>query len=61
MEARLQSMIAKTMEVLTMKASRNWVDPFDEMSDDDFYAQVDRLFSARSGSVAVSPRTCWTA
>jgi len=39
-----------------MKASRNWVDPFDEMTDDEFDAEVVRLFSARSGSVAVSLR-----
>lgn len=39
-----------------MKASRKWVDPLDEMSDDEFDAQVDRLLSARSGSVAVSLR-----
>ena len=39
-----------------MNASRNWVDPFDEMSDDEFDAQVVRLFSARPGSVAVSLR-----
>ena len=39
-----------------MKAARNWVDPFDEMSDDEFDAQVDKLFSARPGSVAVSLR-----
>lgn len=39
-----------------MKASRSWVDPFDEVSDDEFDAQLVRLFSARSGSVAVSLR-----
>jgi predicted DNA binding CopG/RHH family protein len=39
-----------------MKASRNWVDPFDEMTDDEFDAEVVRLFSAGSGSVAVSLR-----
>ena len=39
-----------------MKAYRNWVDPFDEMTDDEFDAQVVRLSSARSGSVAVSLR-----
>jgi predicted DNA binding CopG/RHH family protein len=36
-----------------MKAARDWVDPFDEMSDKEFAAQVDQLFSARPGSVAV--------
>ena len=39
-----------------MKAARNWIDPFDEMSDEEFDAQVDQLFSARPGSVAVSLR-----
>ena len=39
-----------------MKAARKWVDPFDEMSDEEFDAQVDQLFSARPGSVAVSLR-----
>jgi predicted DNA binding CopG/RHH family protein len=39
-----------------MKASRDWVDPFDEMTDDEFDAEVVRLFSAGSGSVAVSLR-----
>lgn len=39
-----------------MKAARKWVDPFDEMSDEEFDAHVDALFSARPGSVAVSLR-----
>ncbi len=39
-----------------MKAARNWVDPFDDMSDEDFDAHLDELFSARPGSVAVSLR-----
>ncbi len=39
-----------------MRAARNWVDPFDEMSDEEFDAHVDELFSARPGSVAVSLR-----
>ena len=39
-----------------MKAARDWVDPFDEMSDEEFDAQVDQLFTARPGSVAVSLR-----
>ena len=33
-----------------------WVDPFDEMSDEDFDTHLDALFSARPGSVAVSLR-----
>lgn len=39
-----------------MRAARNWVDPFDEMSDDEFDAHVDALFSSRPGSVPVSLR-----
>lgn len=39
-----------------MKVARNWVDPFDEMLDEEFDAHVDALFSARPGSVAVSLR-----
>lgn len=39
-----------------MKSARKWVDPFDEMSDEEFDAHVDALFSTRPGSVAVSLR-----
>jgi predicted DNA binding CopG/RHH family protein len=39
-----------------MKAAGNWVDPFDDMSDEEFDAHLDELFSARPGSVAVSLR-----
>ncbi len=39
-----------------MKTAGNWVDPFDEMSDEEFDAHLDELFSARPGSVAVSLR-----
>jgi predicted DNA binding CopG/RHH family protein len=39
-----------------MKAAGNWVDPFDEMSDEEFDAHLDELFAARPGSVAVSLR-----
>jgi len=39
-----------------MRAARNWLDPFDGMSDDEFDAHVDELFSSRPGSVAVSLR-----
>ncbi len=39
-----------------MKATRKWVDPFDEMPDDEFDAHVDRLFAARPKTVAVSLR-----
>lgn len=39
-----------------MKATRKWVDPFDEMSDDEFDAHVDQLFAARPRTVAVSLR-----
>ena len=39
-----------------MKFARSWVDPFDEMSDEEFDAHVDRLFAARPATVAVSLR-----
>lgn len=39
-----------------MKAAGKWVDPFDEMSDEEFDTHLDELFSARPGSVAVSLR-----
>lgn len=39
-----------------MKATRTWVDPFDEMSDDEFDDHVDKLFRARPSTVAVSLR-----
>ena len=39
-----------------MRAARNWVDPFDEMSDEEFDAHVDELFAARPSAVAVSLR-----
>jgi len=39
-----------------MKIARNWVDPFDEMSDEEFDAHVDELFAARPATVAVSLR-----
>jgi predicted DNA binding CopG/RHH family protein len=39
-----------------MSASRKWVDPFDDMSDADFDAHVDELFTARPSAVAVSFR-----
>lgn len=39
-----------------MKAARSWVDPFAEMSDEEFDAHVDRLFAARPATVAVSLR-----
>jgi predicted DNA binding CopG/RHH family protein len=39
-----------------MKAAGNWVDPFDDMSDEEFDTHLDELFSARPGSVAVSLR-----
>lgn len=39
-----------------MKTADKWRDPFDEMSDDEFDAHVDRLFSARPATVAVSLR-----
>jgi len=39
-----------------MKTAGNWVDPFDEMSDEEFDARVDKLFAARPATVAVSLR-----
>jgi predicted DNA binding CopG/RHH family protein len=39
-----------------MKSARRWVDPFDDMSDDEFDAHVDKLFAARPATVAVSLR-----
>ena len=39
-----------------MKAPRKWIDPFDEMPDDEFDAHVDQLFAARAKTVAVSLR-----
>ena len=39
-----------------MKPARRWVDPFDDMSDDEFDAHVDELFVARPATVAVSLR-----
>ena len=39
-----------------MKAARKWVDPFDEMPDDEFDAHVDQLFAARPKTIAVSLR-----
>lgn len=39
-----------------MKATRKWIDPFEEMSDDEFDAHVDQLFATRSRTVAVSLR-----
>jgi predicted DNA binding CopG/RHH family protein len=39
-----------------MSAAKKWVDPFEDMSDADFDAHVDELFSARPSAVAVSFR-----
>lgn len=39
-----------------MTATRRWIDPFDDMSDDDFDAHVETLFSARPKTVGVSLR-----
>ena len=39
-----------------MTATRRWVDPFDDMSDDDFDAHVEALFSGRPKTVGVSLR-----
>lgn len=39
-----------------MTATRRWTDPFDDMSDEEFDAHVDALFSARPRTVGVSLR-----
>jgi hypothetical protein len=39
-----------------MSAARTWIDPFDGMSDEEFDDHVDKLFSARPSTVAVSLR-----
>lgn len=39
-----------------MTASRRWIDPFDDMSDEDFDAHVEALFSSRPKTVGVSLR-----
>lgn len=39
-----------------MTAMPRWIDPFDDMSDDDFDAHVEALFSARPKTVGVSLR-----
>ncbi len=39
-----------------MTATRRWIDPFDDMSDEDFDAHVETLFSARPRTVGVSLR-----
>lgn len=39
-----------------MTATRRWIDPFDDMPDDEFDAHVEALFSARPKTVGVSLR-----
>jgi len=39
-----------------VKATRKWIDPFDEMPDEEFDAHVDQLFATRPKTVAVSLR-----
>ena len=39
-----------------MKVARNWVDPFEQMSDEEFDVHLDELFAARPATVAVSLR-----
>lgn len=39
-----------------MTAARRWVDPFEDMSDEEFDAHVDVLFAARRRNVGVSLR-----
>src|SRR5712691_7140910 len=53
---RPTSRTASREEVLPMKVARGWVDPFDDMSDEDFDAHVGELFAAPPATVAVSLR-----
>ncbi|MBI2773484.1 MAG: hypothetical protein HYX56_03215 [Chloroflexi bacterium] len=39
-----------------MTATRRWIDPFENMSDEEFDAHVDALFSSRPRTVGVSLR-----
>jgi len=39
-----------------MKVARNWIDPFEKMSDEEFDMHVGELFAARPATVAVSLR-----
>ena len=39
-----------------MTTTQRWIDPFDDMSDDNFDAHVEALFSARPKTVGVSLR-----
>ncbi len=39
-----------------MTATRRWIDPFDDMSDEEFDAHVEGLFSTRPRTVGVSLR-----
>lgn len=39
-----------------MSTATKWIDPFDDMSDDEFDEHVDVLFSERPRTVAVSMR-----
>lgn len=39
-----------------MSSARNWKDPFDDMSDDEFDQHVEGLFASRPSTVAVSLR-----
>jgi predicted DNA binding CopG/RHH family protein len=39
-----------------VSATRTWVDPFDDMSDEEFDEHVDKLFASRPSTVAVSLR-----
>ena len=39
-----------------MKIARNWIDPFEKMSDEEFDTHVDELFAAHPATVAVSLR-----
>lgn len=39
-----------------MSGARTWVDPFDDMTDEEFDEHVDKLFVSRPSTIAVSLR-----
>src|SRR2546426_9571692 len=43
-------------KALPMRVVRDWIDPFDRMSDEELDAHLDELFAARPTTVAVSLR-----
>jgi predicted DNA binding CopG/RHH family protein len=39
-----------------VKASKHWTDPFDDMTDDEFDAHVEKVFTVRPQTVGISIR-----